>query len=81
MAALQVAQVAPILTEQALWALKHYQWPGNIRQLQNTLFRAVALNDTGCIEQSDIDTELGNIRNNIRVTKSRILLKHYGTVS
>jgi len=27
-------------------------------------------------EQSDIDTELGNIRNNIRVTKSRILLKH-----
>jgi len=26
--------------------------------------------------QSDVDTELRNIRNDIRVTKSRILLKH-----
>ena len=27
-------------------------------------------------EQSDVDDELRNIRNDIRVTKSRILLKH-----
>ncbi|MBA6262701.1 sigma 54-interacting transcriptional regulator [Colwellia sp. Bg11-12] len=58
MAALQVARKVPTLTEQALVALKNCQWPGNIRQLQNILFRAVALNDTGIIEKSDIDGAL-----------------------
>jgi transcriptional regulator of aroF, aroG, tyrA and aromatic amino acid transport len=58
MAALQVAQAIPHLTEQALLALKTYQWPGNIRQLQNILFRAVALNETGIIEKLDVDSAL-----------------------
>jgi TyrR family helix-turn-helix protein len=58
MAALQVAQAIPILTESAVISLKSYQWPGNIRQLQNILFRAVALNETGMIQQSDIDGAL-----------------------
>ena len=58
MAALQVARKAPVLTEQALGALKTSQWPGNIRQLQNILFRAIALNETGVIEKSDIDGAL-----------------------
>jgi len=58
MAALQVAMTAPILTEPALIALKLYQWPGNVRQLQNILFRAVALNESGIVEKSDIDSAL-----------------------
>jgi TyrR family helix-turn-helix protein len=58
MAALQVARKVPTLTEQALAALKICPWPGNIRQLQNILFRAVALNDSGVIEKSDIDGAL-----------------------
>lgn len=62
MAALQVARKAPVLTEQALGALKTSQWPGNIRQLQNILFRAIALNETGVIEKSDIDGALSQFR-------------------
>jgi TyrR family helix-turn-helix protein len=58
MAALQVAMKAPTLTEPALIALKTYQWPGNVRQLQNILFRAVALNESGTIEKLDIDSAL-----------------------
>jgi len=58
MAAQQVARNKPSLSEKALLALKTYHWPGNIRQLQNTLFRAVALNDTGNIVQEDIESAL-----------------------
>lgn len=58
MAALQVAMSAPVLTETALIALKTYSWPGNVRQLQNTLFRAVALNEKGVIDKADIDSAL-----------------------
>ena len=42
----------PKLTSQALSLLQDFAWPGNIRQLQNVLFSAVALSNGGdiCVE-------------------------------
>jgi len=42
----------PKLTTQALSLLQDFAWPGNIRQLQNVLFSAVALSNGGdiCVE-------------------------------
>ena len=34
------------IDEQALSLLKSYEWPGNVRQLENTIFRAVVLADS-----------------------------------
>lgn len=34
------------LSPQALQLLKSYKWPGNVRQLENTIFRAVVLSDS-----------------------------------
>ncbi len=57
-AAMQVAQPTPMLSEQALSVLQAYSWPGNIRQLQNILFRVVALNNKAIIEAQDIQVAL-----------------------
>lgn len=43
-AALQVNMPAPNIDDNSLALLQSYTWPGNIRQLQNILFRLVALN-------------------------------------
>lgn len=33
--------------------LVNYDWPGNIRQLENTIHRAIVMNDTGTLEPKD----------------------------
>jgi DNA-binding NtrC family response regulator len=46
----------------AMDMLKRYGWPGNIRQLENTLFRAVVLCDGECLRAGDfpqIASQLG----------------------
>ena len=48
----------PELSEQALYLLQAYQWPGNIRQLQNVLFSIVALNTTPVIEAKTVEQAL-----------------------
>ncbi len=57
-AALQVNQTSPVLTESALAELIGYHWPGNIRQLQNILFRVVALNVNAQLDAEDIKKAL-----------------------
>ncbi len=39
----QIGRSAPVLTENCLSFLEQYPWPGNVRQLENTLYRAVSL--------------------------------------
>ena len=54
----QGSPVTPKLSEQALHLLQSYQWPGNIRQLQNVLFSVVALNTEAVIDVKSITQAL-----------------------
>ena len=45
----------PTLSKDALSALQHYHYPGNVRELENILERALALYDGKCIEIDDLN--------------------------
>jgi two-component system response regulator AtoC len=49
---------APELTPEVLAALKSYGWPGNVRQLRNTLERAVLLANDGRITTAELPPEI-----------------------
>jgi len=57
-AAKQVGQNKPVISPEALALLQEYKWPGNIRQLENAVFRLVALNDKAMIQGDDVETLL-----------------------
>lgn len=42
----------------AIHAFSEYNWPGNIRQLESVIERAVLMSDTGAIKLKDIKSEL-----------------------
>ena len=46
------------LDPSAMDALKRFTWPGNVRQLRNTLVRLTAFNPEGAILTADVDREL-----------------------
>lgn len=48
----------PELDEPALDALRAYSWPGNVRQLKNTLERAVILSNNGRITLAELPPEV-----------------------
>lgn len=41
------------ISPEAIQLLQAYSWPGNVRQLENTMFRAVVLADTGLLNVSE----------------------------
>ncbi len=49
----------PRLSPDALRALEHYYFPGNVRELENILERALALHDGGAIEVDDLNLPKG----------------------
>ena len=49
---------APELTPEVLAALKSYNWPGNVRQLRNTLERAVLLSNDSRITTAELPPEI-----------------------
>lgn len=59
-AARQVNQTMPDISADAMDLLLKYPWPGNIRQLQNVLFRLVALSDHDLITEEDVEKVLSN---------------------
>jgi DNA-binding NtrC family response regulator len=48
----------PDLTEEALDALRNYDWPGNVRQLRNCLERALLLANEGRITLNELPPEV-----------------------
>ncbi len=46
------------VSDEALWVLENYSWPGNIRELENTLERIVVLKDSGYILPYDLPSKL-----------------------
>jgi two-component system response regulator AtoC len=53
----QLGKPCPTFNEEAMSALRSYAWPGNIRELRNTIERAVLLCDGATIEVRDLPTE------------------------
>ena len=49
----------PSISTAALNALKQYVFPGNVRELENILERALALYDGNMIEQDDLNLPIG----------------------
>jgi len=49
------------ITPQALAMLKAYDWPGNIRQLENAVFRAVVLCETGTLAPDEFPQIRGQL--------------------
>jgi transcriptional regulator of aroF, aroG, tyrA and aromatic amino acid transport len=43
-----------MLTRTAREALQRYQWPGNVRQLENVLFRSISMTEGDTLDVSDI---------------------------
>jgi len=50
----QIRQIAP----EALEVLEHHRWPGNIRELENAVERAVILADSDTIEVHDLPADV-----------------------
>ncbi|TFW09472.1 PAS domain-containing protein [Oxalobacteraceae bacterium OM1] len=56
------------LSAQACAALVAHAWPGNVRQLQNVVFRAITMTDRRVLETSDFDLAEGRIGRSMAVT-------------
>lgn len=47
--------VAKNLSQEAVMAIRKYKWPGNVRQLENRIKKALILSDTPLIQPGDLD--------------------------
>lgn len=52
--------VRPVVTPEAMARLTAYDWPGNVRQLENVVARALALNMTGVLGPQDFPEPIGD---------------------
>jgi two-component system response regulator AtoC len=51
-------EVAPPSDDEVFKVMKAYPWPGNVREMQNVIERAVALNSSGVIGLEDLPAEI-----------------------
>ena len=50
------------ITQEALFTLQKYNWPGNIRELEHAVERAVLLASSNLIEPADLPTDITQIK-------------------
>ena len=75
--------VAMRLRDEAMEVLKRYRWPGNIRELENTIERVVILKVRGMIDVADLPARIrqtaraqgGNIVSNLDLPEDGIDLR------
>ncbi|MDP2174222.1 MAG: sigma 54-interacting transcriptional regulator [Candidatus Cloacimonadaceae bacterium] len=64
----RVGKTALGITDEAMKTLEQYDWPGNVRQLENELERAVTLCEEGTfIKSSDFSDEVRRFMENMRM--------------
>ena len=51
-------KAVPLLTKEYTEALKHYNWPGNIRELKNIIERSVILSDNESLDANNLPLEI-----------------------
>lgn len=58
-------------SDSAIAAIEHYEWPGNARELENKVKRAIIMTDSGVIEPSDLEliSDINNQSLNLRVVR------------
>ena len=49
------------ISQGAIRALEAYEWPGNVREMENVIERAVALTDGDIIDMQDLPSQIGGI--------------------
>ncbi len=49
------------LTQGALKALENYEWPGNVREMENVIERTIALTDSDIIDRHDLPPQIGGV--------------------
>ena len=68
----------PKITNEVLDKLKSYSYPGNVRELENLLERAMALCEAGEITINDLNMPVTNLNNTVEMPKeSGMLLETY----
>lgn len=50
----KMGTITPSINDEAITALQNYHFPGNVRELENILERAIALSDDGSISTQDL---------------------------
>ncbi len=61
-----------IFSSEAMEILQNYNWPGNIRELQNHITRAIISSSSNTISESDLDSKLGAINSLYNYSITRI---------
>nr|WP_086940542.1 transcriptional regulator TyrR [Thaumasiovibrio occultus] len=68
--AAELGQAKPTLSEKAQEQLTHYPWPGNIRQLRNTLLRAISQCDSATLDTADL--QLPEVESNTLINEASL---------
>ncbi len=50
------------ITADAMGVLSKHHWPGNVRQLENVIYRAMIITVSGCIDTSSLPDDIKNVK-------------------
>jgi len=62
-----------VLTPAAMQALEAYEWPGNVREMENVIERCVALTDDQSIDAADLPANISGLAaDNVRLPTPKV---------